>query len=122
MGERAFVLNNAKNWARGLWHGDGLSFGHILLWLAVWNTFVAAINVTLWPRVYDLRALVYMKPFNMVFPVVTCLILATCCRGVGLRSTVKALTMVGVIVLITFAFWNLRSEAWLNQYGFHILK
>lgn len=122
MRERAFVLNNTKDWLRSHWHGDSFSFGRVFLWLAVWNTFVAAINVTLWPRVYDLQALVYMKPLNLALPIISCLFLAACFRGMGARPVLKAFAVIGIIALVTFALWNYRSEAWLNQYGYHILN
>ena len=116
------VLGNVERWARSFWYGDSFTFGHLFLALAVWNTLVAAINVTLWPRVYDLQMLVYMKPVNVIFPVVTCLALASFSRGFGLRSILKTVTAMGVIVLVTFALWNYQSEAWLNQYGYRILN
>jgi len=117
------LFGNVGRWTRGLWYGDSFTFfGHLFLALAVWNTFVAAINVTVWPRVYDLQMLAYMKPVNVVFPIITCLALASFSRGLGLRPVLKTVAAMGIIALLTFAIWNYQSEAWLNQYGYRILN
>ena len=116
------VLDNIGEWTRGLWYGDSFSFGHLFLALAVWNTFMAAISVAVWPRVYDLQMLVYMKPVNVVFPIMTCLILASLSKGLGLRPILKTAAAMGIIALVTFATWNHQSEAWLNQYGYRLLN
>lgn len=115
------VLGNVERWARGAWYGYSFTFGHLFLALAVWNTFAAAISVTVWPRVYDMQMLAYMKPVNVIFPIVTCFALALFSRSLGLRPILKAVAAMGIIAIVTFAFWNYQSEAWLNQYGYRIL-
>lgn len=116
------VFGNIEKWGRNIWYGDNLTFGHLFLALSVWNTFVAAINVTVWPRVYDLQMLVYMKPVNMILPIFICLALALFSKSIGLRLILKTISAMCIILLVTFVLWNHQSEAWLNQYGYRILS
>jgi hypothetical protein len=103
------------------WHGEEFTIAHVFLWLAVWNVLVAAINVTVWPRMFNLDALVYMKPANVVFPIIVCLIPVMLSRSIGLRPLLKATVVICIIGIATLVLWNPQSEAWLNQYGYHVL-
>ncbi|OGN07195.1 MAG: hypothetical protein A2669_00450 [Candidatus Yanofskybacteria bacterium RIFCSPHIGHO2_01_FULL_48_25b] len=42
-------------WLGAGWEGESFSFGYIFLTIAVWDTFVAAFNVLVMPRIYNSR-------------------------------------------------------------------
>lgn len=110
-------VDKFMQWFKNTWEGEGFSFGHIFLAIAVWNTFVAGFNVVVWPRVYNLDMLVYMTPRSQIFPIAISLLTAFACGGIGLKDVIKTCTAIGGIALATLLLWGPRSDAWLNYWG-----
>lgn len=115
------LFQSIKTWLFKDWHGDSLSIGHLLLGLAIWNSLVAAINVTLWPRMLAPEALIFMTPTAQLLPIALLLLLAAYTK-VGVRATLKAYATIGVIGLTTFMLWAPQSEAWLNRWGYKLIS
>lgn len=115
------LFQSFKIWCLDGWYGNSQSIGHLLLLLAIWDSFVAAINVTLWPRVLAPEALIYMTPTSQILPIASLLLFAAYTK-VGLRATLKTYTTIGMIAFTTFLFWNPQSEAWLNRWGYKLIS
>ena len=114
-------FDSIRSWLLKGWHGDPGSIGRLLLGMAIWNTFVAAINVTLWPRMFAPEALIFMTPTAQILPITLLLLLAAYTK-VGVRATLKAYATIGGITLVTLLLWGPQSEAWLNRWGFKLIS
>lgn len=112
------LITRIESWVSGVWYGDSFSFGHVFLWLAVWNAFVGAVSVIVWPRVYGPEVLAYMPPRSIYVPVASCFFLASLFKDCGIRPTLKAVMATGLAVAVVSFFWSEYQIAWLNQHGY----
>ena len=115
------LFQSFKMWYMDGWYGDSQSIGHLLLIIAIWDSFVAAVNVTLWPRMLAPEALIYMTPTSQILPIASLLLFAAYTK-VGVRATLKAYATIGVIAFAAFFLWNPQNEAWLNRWGYKLIS